>query len=137
MNVGRIGATSFIYENQVFVAGGCDSDVIDVLNVNLLPRLQWDKAIVPLPCHSQRICSVVYQNRAVLFCPQDETDDMGVVELCLNAPYTCDQLCNLPGPERKNYRVVAFEHRVLIFGGRSVTNDYLLDGVLEFDVTTK
>ena len=31
MNVGRKGATSFVYENQIFIAGGCDSPVIEVL----------------------------------------------------------------------------------------------------------
>jgi hypothetical protein len=30
MNVGRVGATSFVYENQLFVAGGCDCRVIEV-----------------------------------------------------------------------------------------------------------
>ena len=30
MSVCRVGATSFVYENQLFVAGGCDSSVIEV-----------------------------------------------------------------------------------------------------------
>jgi hypothetical protein len=34
MNVGRKGGTPFVYKNQVFVAGGCESDVIEVLNLN-------------------------------------------------------------------------------------------------------
>ena len=34
MNVGRVAPTSFVCENQVFVAGGCDNSVIEVLNLN-------------------------------------------------------------------------------------------------------
>ena len=33
MNMGRVGAASFVYENQVLVAGGCDNPVIEVLNL--------------------------------------------------------------------------------------------------------
>jgi hypothetical protein len=40
----------------------------------------------------------------------------------------------MPEPARKYYAVVAFEHKVLIFGGRSVAN--FLDNVSEFDLIT-
>ena len=133
MNVGRQVATSFVYENQVFVAGGCDSRAIEVLNLNEDP-MQWDESMakLPYPCELR---SVVYQNRVVLFCACDETDYCA--ELCLTPPYTCKQLCKIPGPARKCYTVVAFEHKVLIFGGLySVTDDEFLDSVLEFDLST-
>jgi N-acetylneuraminic acid mutarotase len=132
MNVGRVGATSFVYENQVFVAGGCDSRVIEVLNLNE-GLLQWDKSMAKLPYHCEPR-SVVYQNRAVLFCACGKTDYCA--ELCLTAPYTCKQLCKRPEPARKDYTVVAFEHKVLIFGGKSATNNRLLGSVLEFDLIT-
>ena len=73
MNVGRVGATSFVYDNQVFVAGGCDSPVIELLNLNEdPPRWQISKATLPFNCSS--LCSVVYQYCAVLFCACSETD---------------------------------------------------------------
>ncbi|CAB4026610.1 E3 ubiquitin- ligase NRDP1 [Paramuricea clavata] len=96
MTVGRKGATSFVYENQVFVAGGCDSNVIEVLDLD---------------------------------------SDLNE-ELCLAAPNTCKQLCKMPEPARKHYRVVAFEHKVLIFGGRSISNHHILDSVLELNLST-
>jgi hypothetical protein len=133
MSVGRVGATSFVYENQLFVAGGCDSDVIEVLNLNEGP-LQWVISQALLLYHCKRLCSVVYHNRAVLFCECKKTDYCA--ELCLTAPYPCKQLCKMPEPARKSYTVVAFEHKVLIFGGRSVANDNLLHSVLEFDIDT-
>jgi hypothetical protein len=133
MNVGRKGATSFVYENQVFVAGGCDSDVIEVLNLNQGP-LQWDESMAKV-LYLCELRSVVYQNRAVLFCACDETDYCA--ELCLTAPYTCKQLCKMPDPARKYYAVVAFEHKVLIFGGLySATDNDLVDSVLELDLST-
>ena len=132
MSVGRKGATSFVYENQLFVAGGCDSRVIEVLNLNEDP-MQWDKSVAKVPYHCECLRCVIYQNRAVLFCACGATDYCA--ELCLTAPYICKQLCKIPEPARKYYRVVAFEHKVLIFGGQSVSND-LLDNVLEFDIGT-
>ena len=131
MNVGRKGATSFVYENQLFVAGGCDSGVIDVLNLND-GQLKWGESLAKLPYHCGFLRSVVYQNRAILFCTCDQADYCA--ELCLTAPYESKRLCKMLEPARKNYAVVAFENKVLIFGGQNATNDDLLDTVLEFDV---
>ncbi|CAB4029908.1 Kelch repeat-containing [Paramuricea clavata] len=134
MNDGRIGATSFVYENQVFVAGGCDSRVIEVLNLNE-GLLQCNESMAKVPYHCKYLSSVVYQNRAVLFCTCGATDYCA--ELCLTAPHTCKQLCKMPEPARKNYTVVALEHKVLIFGGLySASNDDFLDSVLQFDIGT-
>ena len=133
MNVCRVGATSFVYENQVFVAGGCDSPVVEVLNLNEDP-LNWKISEATLPFNCSFLRSVVYQNRAFLFCACDETDHCA--ELCLTPPYTCKQLCKIPEPRRKEYTVVAFEHKVLLFGGENVEDGNFLEEVLEFDVTT-
>ena len=133
MNNCRIGATSFVYENQLFVAGGCGNDIIEVLK-----KLQskWEVLAATLPYRCERLLSVIYQNRAILFCSTDyRTDDVDTcVELSLAEPYTCKELCSMPEPARIHYRVVAFEHKVLIFGGYS--GDRILDNVLEFDLTT-
>ena len=135
MNVGRKGATSFVYENQVFVAGGCDSDVIEVLNLNEGLHLHC-QSIAKLPYDCEFLRSVVYQNRAVLLCACEETDCCA--ELCLTAPYTCKQLCKMPESPKAYYTVVAFEHKVLIFGGESVTitNHEISHSVLELDLNT-
>ena len=51
INADRVSATSFVYENQVFVLGGCFSPAIEVLNLNEDP-LQWEisKAKLPFDC---------------------------------------------------------------------------------------
>ena len=134
MNVGHVGATSFVYGNQVFVAGGCDSPMIEVLNLSEDP-LQWEISEATLPFNCSRLRSVVYQNRAVLFCACDKNDHC--TELCLTAPFTCKQLCEIPQPPREEYTVVAFEQKVLIFGGPSDEHGNYLEDVLEFDLTTR
>ncbi|CAB3999615.1 E3 ubiquitin- ligase NRDP1 [Paramuricea clavata] len=134
MNNDRAGATSFVYESRVFVAGGCDSDVIEVLNLNN-NYLQWGELVATLPYYCVRLLSVIYQNRVIFFCTCDETATVdSCVEFCLTEPYTYKELCSMPEPARKHYRVVAFEHKVLIFGGKSGVQ--ILDDVLEFDLTT-
>ena len=134
MNVGRKGATSFLYENQIFVAGGFDSPAIEVSNLNQ-HLLQWNISEAALPFSCSRLRSVVYQNRSVLFCTCSMSDY--VTELCLTPPYTCKPLCKMPEPQRKLYTVVAFKHKILIFGGESVKDGHLLKDALEFDLGTK
>ena len=129
MQVGRIGAISFVHENKLFVAGGCNKDVVEVLNL-IEGKLEWNKSAAKLPQSCQLPRSVVYQNRAVLFCACDESKD--IVELNLDEPYTSKRLCSIPEPAR-NYTVVDFGYQVLIFGG---SNDRFLDRVLAFDVHT-
>ena len=134
MNVGRVGARSFVYENQVFVAGGCDGPVIEVLNLNEDP-LQCEISVTALPFNCWRLLTVIYQGRVILFCACRQTNN--VTELRLTPPYTCKQLCKIPEPKRQFYTVVAFEHKVLIFGGKNVEDGDCLEDVLEFDLTTR
>jgi hypothetical protein len=133
MNTGRKGATSFVYENQVFVAGGCPSGVIEVLNLNE-NQLEWGEFVATLPYYCVRLLSVIYQNRVIFFCTRYTDHVDSCVELCLTEPYTFKELCSMPRPARKHYRVVAFEHKVLIFGGKCGVQ--ILDDVLEFDLST-
>jgi hypothetical protein len=133
MNVCRKGATSFVYGNQVYIVGGCESRIIDVLNLNG-GLLQCHKFTTNLTYHCE-FRSVVYQNRAILFCVCGMNHDC--LELGLVFPYTFKRLCKVPEPARRNYAVVAFEHKVLLFGGKctSSSRDYL-NTVLEFDLNT-
>lgn len=138
MKMARVTATSFVYKNQVFVVGGHGSRIIEESKLND-DRLEWRELEVSLPEDYERVYSVVYQNRAVLFCAfslLDHDDPLHdcVVELILDEPCTLKQLCKLPEPMRKYYRVLAFGHKVLIFGGSHGSK--ILNNVLEFDLTT-
>ena len=133
MNVGRKGATSFVYENQLFFLGGCNSRVIEVINLNEGPlQMAVFEAVMPFSCYHLR--SVVFGNRAFLVCVCGRADLFS--ELCLTAPYTSKHLCSMPKPPRKFSTVVGYEHKVLIFGGRHIANNHLLDSVLQFDLMT-
>ena len=134
MNFGRKGATSFVYKNEVFIAGGSDSPVVEVLNLNE-DQLQLTKSIATrVPSHRGDLCSVLYQDRAILFYVSGKSEYCA--ELCLTAPYTCWQLCKMPEPPRKHYTVVAFENKFLIFGGTSGNHCNFLNSVLQFNVST-
>ena len=135
MNVARKGATSFVYENQVFVAGGCESPVIEVLNLNEDP-LQCEISVTGLPFNCKHLRIVIYQGRVILFCACN-CQSGNVTELCLTPTYTCEQLCKIPELKTRYYTVVAFEHKVLIFGGENVNGDDYFEDVLEFDLTTR
>ena len=43
----------------------------------------------------------------------------------------------MPEPQRKLYTVVAFDHKILIFGATHVKDGNYLEDVLEFDLTTR
>ena len=64
---------------RLFVAGGFDSDII-------LERSSSDasKSVTKVPYDSEFLRSMVYQ----------KTDQCS--KLCLTAPYTCKQLCEIP-----------------------------------------
>ena len=106
----------------------------EVLNLNE-DQWQWEISEATLPFSCDRLRSIVSQNRAIIFCACDDANYC--TELSVTAPDTCKQLRKVPEPLRKYYRVVAFEYKVLIFGGLSVANNHLLNSVLEFDLRTK
>ena len=62
MKFSRAGATSFVYENRVFVAGGSsNSKIIEVLDLNK-DSLEWGELATTLPYPCVRVVSAVYQN---------------------------------------------------------------------------
>ena len=140
LNLGRIGAALFVYENQLFVAGGCDSGIIEVLHLLASP-LEWQNLEAALANKASITRSVVYENRALLFhtCGQNSDVTSVCTEVRLTKPYTCKEISNIPGPPRVLYAVVAFGHKILIFGGSGYYgyDDVNEKSVLEFDMNTK
>ena len=138
MNEEHAFASSFIYKDQLFVAGGDDSKTIETLDLSVLP-LKWIKLPVNLPygcCNHQ---TVVYEERVIHIGGHnyDEGELSNVIsELQLTPPYNMKELCQMPEP-RNSHRAEIFEDKVLILGGEIswLVEDYL-DSVLEFDVKT-
>ena len=126
-------ASSFMYNDQLFVVGGVNSKTIETLDVNELP-LKWMKHPGELPYSCQNHQTVVYQQRIIHIggYNQDERrrSDM-ISELRLTSPCTMKKLCQMPEP-RSCHGAQIFEDKVMILGGESGKRNF--NTVLEIDV---
>ena len=98
MERGRVGASSFIYKDQLFVAGGTWIKTIETLDLSVLP-LKWMKFTGKLPYGCGGHQNVVYQERVIHIggFNYDEVDRCNVIsELRLTPPYNVKQLCRMP-----------------------------------------
>ena len=133
MNKEHAGASSFIYEDQMFVLGGLNSKTIETLNLNELP-LKWKKYAtdLPYPCYGHQ--TVVHQQRVIHIDGYnyniDRKSDM-ISELQLTSPSIMKELCRMP-ESRYHHGAEIVDDKVLIFGGETYGGN-TLDSVLEFD----
>ena len=138
MNEEYVFASSFIYKDQLFVAGGFQSKTIETLDLNVLP-LKWRKSAGKLPYRCRDHQTVVYEERVIHIggYNYDERKRSNLIsELQLNSPYNVKELCQMPEP-RECHRAEIFEDKVLILGGQnSAALEEHLGSVLEFDVKT-
>ena len=133
MNEGHWLVSSFIYNDQLFVVGGCGRKTIETLNLNELP-LKWMKCPGELPYSGDNHQTVVYQQRIIhiggFSYDQLSRSDM-INELQLTSPCTMKKLCQMPQP-RDCHGAEIFEDKVMILGGEG--DQGYLNTVLEFDV---
>ncbi len=132
MNEYHIGASSFIFKDQLFVVGGEHSKTIETLDLNELP-LKWTKFRGQLPYECEAHQTVVYQ-QCVTHIGGFNSDNCKrsnvISELQLTSPCTMKKLCQMPEP-RTCHGAEVFEDKVLILGG--YTFGHTTDSVLEFD----
>ena len=134
MNERHVGASSFIYNDQLFVVGGMCTKTIESLDLNELP-LKWMEFSDELPYESYYHQTVVCKQRVIHI--GGYNNDMNkrsnvISELQLTSPCTLKELCQMPQP-RDCHGAQAFEDKVLILGGNDDDDDDVLDSVLEFD----
>ena len=132
MNEEQGGASSFIYNDQVFVVGGEFSEtIIETLDLNDLP-LKWMKYPGELPSSCCDHQTVVYQQRIIHIGGIVQWDSSDVIsELQLASSVTMKKLCQMPEP-RDSHRAEVFEDKVTILGGED--NEFKpSSSVLEFD----
>ncbi len=131
MNKEHFGASSFIYNDQVFVVGGLGCETIETLNLNELP-LKWMKYRGELPSSCCDHQTVVCQQRIIHIGGFEQRDSSDVIsELQLTSSVTMKKLCQMPEP-RDSHGAEVFEDKVTILGGED--NKYNpLNSVLEFD----
>ncbi len=135
MNEGHHEASSFIYNDQVFVVGG-ETKTIETMDLTELP-LKWMEFPGELPYESSGHQTIHYQQRVIHISGYDEDERKMsnlISELQLTSPCTMKELCKMPEP-RRCHGAEAFEDKVVILGGED-DDDNVLDSVLEFDPET-
>ena len=136
MNEEHYGASSFMYNDQVFVVGGGDRITIETLDLNDLP-LKWVKYNHgELPDDLSFHQTVVYQQRVIHIGGFNGSSSSDVIsELQLTPTVTMEKLFQMPEP-RDCHGAEIFEDKVLILGGEEEDFDSInvLNSVLEFDV---
>jgi uncharacterized protein YjbJ (UPF0337 family) len=133
MNQGHCGASSFIYNDQLFVVGGASIKTIETLGLSEL-LLKWMKYPGELPYDCEDHQTVVCQERVIYIGGHRSrlgSSDM-ISELHLTSPDTMKKLCQMPEP-RDSHGAEIFEDKVMILGGED-HNSCPLSSVLEFDV---
>ena len=126
-------ASSFIYEDQMFVVGGFNSKKIETLNLSELP-LKWKICTIDLPYPSYAHQTVVHQQRVIHIGGHNDniyrSSDV-ISELQLTSPSIVKELCRMP-ESRDCHGAEIVDDKVLVFGGLT-NNGNRLDNVLEFD----
>ncbi|XP_046843377.1 spermatocyte protein spe-26-like [Xenia sp. Carnegie-2017] len=131
-------ASSFIYDDNLFVVGGNDSKSIETLNIKQLP-LTWRKFPTKLPYGCWLHQTVVYKQQIFLIGGYDydkrsTLDQISEVQITGTTSYVLKELCHMPEP-RDGHGAVVVDDKVLIFGGVG-KDGRVLSSVLEFDPRT-
>ena len=137
----RIGATSFVYNNHVTIAGGFCFDhlVDDMIRMNIHPNpdlsMHWSDCPVKLPTKSAFHSSVVYNDYLLVSGGYNgNTVSDCIHEVQLVPPYTVKTLSRMPEP-RRHHSMEIFDDSLLIVGG-TTTHSYRdsLSSVVLYDI---
>ena len=137
----RHGATSFVYNNQIVVAGGycAGSGYVDDMirmNVDPLPDLaiHWSECRMKLPVKLVSHSSVLYDDKLMVTggyngnAASDQIHEVQVVP-----PYAVKSLSKMPEP-RQDHCTEIFDDSVLIVAGRPMYCRYNLSSVVLYDI---
>ena len=129
----RYGATSFVYNNQVFIAGGsCDGSGVDDMirmNVDAQPDLSvhWNECPVKLPAKLRYHSSVMHDDKLmVIGGDEGHAISDNIHEVQVVPSYTLKTLSRMPEPRQRHCTKI-FDDSLLILGGR--TTGYCKDSL--------
>ena len=122
----REGATSFVYNNQVTIAGGwCDGPgyVDDMIRLNVYPHpdllTHWSDCPEKLPAQLGYYSSVLYDDQLMVTGGYDgNVTSNKIHEVQVAPPYTVKTLSKMPEP-RQDHCTELFDDSLLILGGRT------------------
>ena len=138
----RYGATSFVYNNQLVIAGGwCDGTgrVDNMIKMNVDPHpdlsIHWSDCPIKLPATLVHHSSVLYNDKLMVTGGYDgnATSDK-IHEVQVVPPYTVKTLSTMPEPRQRHCTEI-FDDSLLIFGG-TTTGAYQnnLSSVVLYDI---
>ena len=138
----RHGATSFVYNNQVVIAGGfcAGSGYVDdmiKMNVDPLPDLSthWSECPVKLPTKMEWHSSVLYKDKLMVTGGYDGNAISDKIhEVQVVPPYTVKTLSRMPEP-RRDHCTEIFDDSLLILGGTTTgSHQNNLSSVVLYDM---
>ena len=137
----RWGATSFVYNNQVVIAGGyCFGPSFDDMirmNVDTYPDLSihWSEYPVKLPSKKAFHSSVLYNDKLMVTGGYNgnATSDR-IHEVQVVPPYTVKTLSRMPEPRRDHCTEIFDDSLLLLGGGRTSNHQTSLSSVVQYDI---
>ncbi|CAB4040109.1 RING finger 151-like [Paramuricea clavata] len=138
----RNGASSFLYNNHVTVAGGyCDAAVDSMIRMNIHPvrdlSHNWSDFAAKLPAKMSAHSSVVYKDSLLVTGGINEDQDLYfdcIHEVQLKPPYTVKLVSKMPEP-RVHHSTVLCDDSILIVGGKKSWDcEHTLSSVLSYDI---
>ena len=138
----RWAATSFVYNNQVVIAGGlCGGpayfDDMIRMNVDAYPDLtiHWSECPVKLPSKMAFHSSVLYNDKLMVTGGQDGNAIFdNIHEVQVVPPYTVKTLSRMTEP-RRDHSTEIFDDSLLILGGKTTYSDQSsLSSVILYDI---
>ena len=136
----RYGATSFVHDNHVTIAGGCCLCYVDdMIRMNIHPNhdlsMHWSDCPIKLPTKLTFNSSVVYNDHLIISGGQNGNAVTGFIhEVQLVPPYTVKTLSRMPKP-RQNHCMEIYEDSLLIVGGTTTVRDRdSLSSVVLYDI---
>ncbi|XP_046843420.1 uncharacterized protein LOC124437498 [Xenia sp. Carnegie-2017] len=137
MENGHRSASSFIYNDNLFVVGGGGSKSMETLNIKQFP-LTWRKFPSELPCRCWDHQTVVCKQKILFIggyiAGKGPSDLICEINITGTTSYVLKELCHMPEP-RWCHGAVVVDDKVLIFGGWT-KDGKVLSSVLEFDPRT-
>jgi hypothetical protein len=118
------GATSFVYNNHVTIAGGfCSWCVDDMIRMNINPNpdlsMHWSDCPGKLPAKLAYHSSVLYNDHLIVTGGYNGNGVSDCIhEVQLVPPYTVKTLSRMPGP-RQHHSTQLFDDNLLIVGGNT------------------
>ena len=141
----RWGASSFVYNNHVTVAGGTEDFGVHPFN-NMIqmnahqipdPSINWSDFAAKLPAKTYAHSGVAYKESLFLFGGYNKDKDLTsdcIYEIQLRPPHTAKLVAKMPEP-RAYHSTVLCDDDILIIGGTTTGNNKdNVSSVLTYDI---